>query len=223
MTQVEPVPCPWFSIEKSCHPFLQRGLYHKYGETSGVEFCWADMEIYTRKHLFSRLLYIWKFVLNEKGCRIVFTEYGHILVSYRRRIQIPRVNSLILISIFYSIGVIPLHSNWYVVHNYRLPPCIESPIIFNCMPCIIKPWYHEWPTGACNIPWPGGSPHLRWTSKDGNISNMSRTPQKNGFPKTYTDECPSGLGDYPWLGIDHLVNWGHRPGSVFWALPDLTT
>ena len=66
--------------------------------------CKKNLEIHNRKLLLwrlskssiYRLLHLWDTALKEKGHGMVITAYGHSLVVWRRRVQLPRVNYLIL-------------------------------------------------------------------------------------------------------------------------------
>ena len=167
------------------------------------------------------MLYVRNSTLNNNGHIMVLASYGTSVVEWRRRVQLPRVNSLILHSKMVFLVLVYYTALTYMLSTY-LDWILEQGLWKSSIIC---PVITE-PGTLCRhknlISFLGLQGFLIWGPPDEvDIALFGAVIHNNSvWPESRVDECPSNLGGALWLGRYYLINWGHGPGSGFWGIID---
>ena len=109
---------------------------------------------------------------------MVLIDSVHIMVVWRRSVQLTRANYLIMHSttVFWVV-IYPPRSNLFVVIRVGPPPWKGDLKTFWCPPCRRRPWHRGRLKITRKIPWTEGFPQLRFPLWGKNSSIRSSDPQ----------------------------------------------
>ena len=148
----------------------------------------------------SLLLYLYHIVFNEKWDSMVLKSYGHSLVAWRRRVQIPRVVPWYWDRQLNFDGKRPTHSSLSFFRRSGLTPWTGALKIFHCTPCRRRTCTCGCLLGSHRITWTGGFPQLRSPSWGEHISSWSSGLQIQCLNRISCELDTQLLGEWALVG-----------------------